>query len=245
MGIMRIRVQVCFVMLCIMLGIFFYDNIALVSAEEIPITAEGFECVYQMPELPTGCEITAMTMVLNYYGCEVTKEEMARDYLPTIFDYQEPRREGRHRREFYEYGDDLENYFLGDPFTEYGTVCGTSAIVMAANLYLSEEESELWAVDLSGITTKELYKIVLSGSPAVVFTTIDMEDREETMGWYTEDGTYVEWSHNDHATVIIGCSEDEVVIADPLEGIVTYDKTQFEKVFAQRGYRCVVIETEV
>ncbi len=218
----------------------------IVSAENLPITVKGFECIYQKPELPTGCEITAMTMVLNYYGCDVSKETMARDYLPTIEDYQEPERRGRHRRGGYATGSDLENYFLGDPFTEYGTVCGTSAIVMAANLYLIETENKLHlqAVDLSGITPKELYEIVLSGNPAVVFTTIDMEDRTETMGWYTEDGTYVEWSHNDHATVIIGCSDDKVVIADPLKGIVSYDKEQFEDIFAQRGYRCVVVEKE-
>ena len=28
----------------------------------------SFDIIFQMPELPTGCEITALTMVLNYYG---------------------------------------------------------------------------------------------------------------------------------------------------------------------------------
>lgn len=214
-----------------------------VSAKSLPVTVGDFTCISQLPELPTGCEITAMTMLLNYYGCDMTKEMMAREYLPVLKEFQEgTARSGKHGRGTVTYGSDLENYFLGDPFTEYGTVCGTSAIVMAANLYLLETERELWAVDRSGITAKELYEIVLAGNPAVVFTTIDMEDRTETMGWYTEDGTYVEWSHNDHATVIIGCSEQKVVIADPLKGIVTYDKEQFEKIFAQRGYRCVVIK---
>ena len=43
-----------------------------------------FEIMEQYPELPTGCEITAMTMVLNYYGYNVDKVTMALDYMPKI-----------------------------------------------------------------------------------------------------------------------------------------------------------------
>lgn len=45
---------------------------------------QDFPIIYQMPELPTGCEITAMTMVLNYYGYSVDKVQMATQYLPTL-----------------------------------------------------------------------------------------------------------------------------------------------------------------
>ena len=34
---------------------------------------QDFEIIYQEPELPTGCEITALTMVLHYYGFDVDK----------------------------------------------------------------------------------------------------------------------------------------------------------------------------
>ena len=44
----------------------------------------NFEIVSQMPELPTGCEITALTMVLNYYDYQADKTEIATEYLPTV-----------------------------------------------------------------------------------------------------------------------------------------------------------------
>ena len=85
-----------------------------------------FDIIEQYPELPTGCEITAMTMVLNYYGYQVNKVTMALDYMPKV------------QAEFYRsedgrlMGPDLENFFVGDPTEETGYICGTGAIVTAA-----------------------------------------------------------------------------------------------------------------
>ena len=45
---------------------------------------KDFGIVRQMPELPTGCEITALTMMLDYYGCQADKTIMAEKYLPTV-----------------------------------------------------------------------------------------------------------------------------------------------------------------
>lgn len=197
---------------------------------------ENFKITWQMPELPTGCEITAMTMALNYYGFNVNKVTMATKYLPVV------------AAEFYYgsdgklYGPDLNSYFVGDPATEGGYVCGTKAIVKGANDYLKGQNSSLRAVDKTGISTDELYGLVNKNVPVVVWVTISMNDRAEVQGWYTENGNYVEWSTNDHGAVLIGYTEDNVTIADPISGIVNYSRNRFEKVFASRGSRCVVLQ---
>lgn len=69
-----------------------------------------------------------------------------------------------------------------------------------------------------------------------------MEPRNETEGWYTQDGTYVEWSTNDHGAVLIGYTEDTVTIADPISGEIVYDREDFEAVFLSRGSKCVILE---
>lgn len=198
---------------------------------------EGFEIILQMPELPTGCEITALTMVLNFYGLEADKMEMAMEYMPSV------------PAELYEgddgrlYGPDLNQYFIGDP-RDQGYVCGTGAIATAANDYLVTHDSLLRAVDKTGTEPEELYGLVNNDIPVVVWVTIDMEERNTPEGWNTEDGTYVDWSTNDHGAVLIGYTPDTVTIADPISGLVEYEKEVFEEVFLSRGNQCVILEEE-
>ena len=194
-----------------------------------------FDIIEQYPELPTGCEITAMTMVLNYYGYQVNKVTMALDYMPKV------------QAEFYRsedgrlMGPDLENFFVGDPTEETGYICGTGAIVTAANAYLTDVGSDMTAVAMKNAQPEELYDLIDQGTPVVIWCTINMEDRAETDGWYREDGTYMEWSTNDHGAVLIGYDEDTVTVADPIYSRITVSRAQFEKIFAERGGQCVIL----
>ena len=194
-----------------------------------------FEIMEQYPELPTGCEITAMTLVLSYYGYNVDKVTMALDYMPKI------------QAEFYRgedgrlMGPDLENFFVGDPTEETGYICGTGAIVTAANAYLTDVGSDMTAVAMKNAQPEELYDLIDQGTPVVIWCTINMEDRAETDSWYREDGTYMEWSTNDHGAVLIGYDEDTVTVADPIYSRITVSRVQFEKIFAERGGQCVIL----
>ena len=195
-----------------------------------------FDIIEQYPELPTGCEITAMTMVLNYYGYQVNKVTMALDYMPKV------------QAEFYRsedgrlMGPDLENFFVGDPTEETGYICGTGAIVTAANRYLADVGSDLTAAAIKNAQPEKLYDLIDQGTPVVIWCTINMEDRAETDGWYREDGTYMEWSTNDHGAVLIGYDEDTVTVADPIYSRITVSRDRFEKIFAERGGQCVILQ---
>lgn len=202
------------------------------------VLISNFPIVYQMPQLPTGCEITALTMVLQYYGLDADKEEMATDYLPTSPSTN--RYTGSDGRV---YGIDLDAYFVGSPFDDSGIICGPQAIITAANEYLEDQGSSLQAVDRTGATPEELYALVDQDIPVVVWVTIGMTPRQEARsGWYTESGKYVDWTTNDHAAVLVGYTDTTVWIADPLAGLVEYDRDAFEEVFASRDNRCVVLQ---
>lgn len=196
---------------------------------------QDFPLIWQLPELPTGCEITALTMVLEYYGYDVDKTTMAAEYLPTAepdFFYGE---DGTL------YGPDILRSFVGDPSSEFGYICGAPAIQTAANDYLLEHGGAHAAVDKTGASLKELYELVARNIPVVVWVTIEMEDRYDVESWYTDSGEYMDWSTQDHGAVLIGYSQDTVSLADPISGMVDYDREQFESVFESRGSQCVII----
>ena len=189
----------------------------------------------QLPELPTGCEITALTMVLRYYGFPADKVDLARDYLP------QSSMELCYGEDGLLHGPDLNQVFMGDPETEWGCVCGPEALVTAANGYLKDQDSSLRAVDKTGSAPEELYRLVSQAVPVVVLATIELRDRGEVFGWYTSEGAWVDWGENDHGAVLTGYTEDTVTLADPLSGVVEYDRETFEKVFEERGQKCLVI----
>lgn len=132
---------------------------------------------------------------------------------------------------------------MGSPFDDSGIICGPQATITAANEYLEDQGSSLQAVDRTGATPEELYALVDQDIPVVVWVTIGMTPRQEARsGWYTESGKYVDWTTNDHAAVLVGYTDTTVWIADPLAGLVEYDRDAFEEVFASQDNRCVVLQ---
>ena len=162
------------------------ENEMNLTEEMTSAQIEDFPIIYQMPELPTGCEITALTMAVNYYGYPADKTVMASEYLPTASANRYYGADGRL------YGTDMNEYFIGDPFTEGGIICGTGAIVTAADGYLADTGSALRAYDITGSSLEELYRRVRNGQPVVVWVTISMADRRAAQGWYTE--TEIMWT---------------------------------------------------
>ena len=76
----------------------------------------------QLPSLPTGCEITSLTAVLNYWGYGVSKETMADKYLEKGKLGQVTAYEA----------------FIGMPSSTGGYGCFAPVIQRAANKYLSD-----------------------------------------------------------------------------------------------------------
>lgn len=210
------------------------DDPALARTTE-SYTIPDFPIIWQMPELPTGCEITALTMAMQYYGCNVSKTTMARQYLPTVSPSFYYGSDGKL------YGPDMDKYFVDDPFSTEGYICGTPAICTAANNYFKDFNANLQARDITGSTSEDLYALIDRGTPVVVWVTIDMVNRSSDFSWYSTSGKYMSLSYDDHCAVLIGHSSTTVTLADPISGQVTYSRSRFESVFRSRNKRCVIL----
>lgn len=103
----------------------------------------------QLPELPTGCEATAVGTLLRMNGVLVTKFQVA-DAMPKS-------------------DSDFVAYFLGDPYSSKGWACMAPCGARTANRFL-EEDGRLAAVELTGTSLGEL------PLPCAVWATIGMDD---------------------------------------------------------------------
>lgn len=194
-----------------------------VSALPDAYRIEGYESLNQNPELPTGCEITSLTSVLNYYGCNVDKTTMADEYLK------------KGNGSFYE-------MFLGNPRdnTSYG--CMAQPIVNAANKYFKANNMSAVAKNISGTDFKEILEMVAQGDPIIIWNTIDMRQPYESTT-FTFNGKEYTWVAPEHCVVITGydLNNNIVYIMDPMKGNITRDLETFQSRYEAMHSQAVYI----
>ncbi len=210
------------------------DSITYTTAAETDITlpdtaAIDVPYISQYPELPTGCEITSLAEVLNFYGFAVNKEELAANYLP-MKDYIEP-------------GCFIE-YFYGSPWSEHGSGCFAPTIVASANHFLTDMSSSLRAYSISYAPVKNLFSEVAQGHPVIVWTCFEYDTpeflyRDIDLG----NGQIFSWPAKEHCTVLTGynLAANTVTLADPTYGIIERNIDEFSYYYKMYFYQAAVI----
>ncbi|MCP2034387.1 uncharacterized protein YvpB [Planomicrobium sp. HSC-17F08] len=190
----------------------------------------------QEPELPTGCEITSLTAMLNYYGEPVTKEEMAKKFLKKV-----PLRvEGGKL-----IGPDPQDAFTGDPTSAKGVYVFPQAVVETAEKYAASVNEQFTASDLSGSSSQEIEKYITNGVPVLMWITRELEPPVTNNGWWIEGTTeYHKTFQNQHAVVLMGIDESSVTIMDPLKGKAVHDKNEFFTSYESLGSYAMALYKE-
>lgn len=185
------------------------------------------ECILQKPELPTGCEITSLTMVLHYYGFSINKIDLAENYL----------KKGKIGQT------DFKKAFIGNPRDQHSYGCYAPVIVDCANQYLKDKKSSLEAIDQTGATIEELYQFINQDIPVIVWATINMTEPYPSVKW-TVDGNELQWISKEHCLVLTGYDriENVVYLSDPLKGNVSYNATIFAKRYEQMFSQAVIMK---
>ena len=172
-----------------------------------------FKVISQLPELPTGCEVTSLTMVLNHLGINADKLDIADNYLTKG-----------------EYGvTDPRKAFVGNPRTEENSRgCYAPVLVEAANKYLSAKGSDKTAKDISGGDLEKLFPYIDKGIPVIVWGIMDCQ-KSEVVSIGEADGQTLNWVRPEHCMVLVGYSDTEITEADPYYGAIkTYTREQFK-----------------
>lgn len=191
------------------------------SEDYVLIDMENIE---QNPELPTGCESVALTIVLNYFGFNLDKTTIADEYL--IFT-EENFAEG----------------YMGDPHTDAGAGVFPPGLVNTADRFLVENGSEKRAFDISDTEFEDLYNYVADGIPVIVWNTMYLEEPIPTDEICEYEGRQYRWFRNEHCVVLCGFDRetDKVFIQDPLDGFVERDADTFEEYYNTIGEYAMII----
>lgn len=167
----------------------------------------------QMPELPTGCEATALGTLLRMNGINVTKFDVA-DAMPKST------------------SGDFVYSFWGNPYSSTdGWACMAPCSVITANKFLKKTNKK--AVEYTGTKLTDLQL------PSAVWVTMYLKDPLRTD--YESNGYRL--FRNPHCVVVTSIDDDNVYVIDPLVGETSYPLSKFENVYNILGCQAVYIKT--
>ena len=220
-------------------------SVAPASPEIVPPTSEVVESeppgsnypltlIYQKPELPNGCEITSLAMLLDWAGYPIDKVELSKNYLP---------KQKFSTVDSVRYGPDPNEAFAGDPASSNGWYCFEGPILEAANAYLADQNTTQQAAPLSGTTREELENYMNAGIPLAVWVTLDYSAPRNpaSFRWYLPDGSLYTPYSNLHCVVLAGWDGDHYLIANPINGWQTVSPDTFWNCFDAMGRRAVAV----
>lgn len=149
----------------------------------------------QMPDLPNGCEVTSLSMLMNYYGIKVNKNELAENIQHVNF--------------FTDGGK-----YRGNPnqgFVGHMSIANAGWCVYNGPLYNVARKYTTHIENITGSDFLSLLKLVSNGHPVLIITTTTFNRVNDMQTWDTNTGK-VNVTPSSHACVITGYSKPKKVI---------------------------------
>jgi uncharacterized protein YvpB len=216
-------------------GIFFYlyeQLVPLVSSNEIkPSVQLDVPVINQLPELPRGCEVTSLAMLLHYAGVQVDKLTLAKQIKkdPTPFSIKDGK---------VHFGNP-QNGFVGDIYSYSNPGLGVyhEPIKELAEKYLGNR-----VIDLTGSEFETLQNYLSKGVPVWVITNTKYEKLPESEfeEWETPTGR-IKITYHEHSVLITGFDDEYIYFNDPLTGEKNkkVPKLSFIEAWVQMGRQAI------
>lgn len=199
-----------------------------------PMTLKGgayisVTAVKQLPELPTGCEVTSLAMALNYYGLNIPKTILADFFLPKA-EYRTA---------------DYRKYFIGNPREIKAYGCYADVIAACAEKYLDTVKTRSFDINnITGCDPDQLYSYLDMNYPVIVWATGNLSATKVGPSWIDrETGKTITWVGNEHCMLLTGYNKKAgiVWVNDPMKGAAAYDMKLFEQRFEEMEKQAIII----
>ncbi|MRG85225.1 C39 family peptidase [Salinibacillus xinjiangensis] len=188
--------------------------------------------IAQMPQLPRGCEVTSLAMLLRYHNYETNKMRLAKEIT---------RDPSPHRiKDGKTYFGHPNRGFVGNmyDFSEPGYGVYHKPIAALAKKYAGEKVQ-----DLTGQSFYRVLEALNKEQPVLVIINAKYKKlpKSEFETWHTTNGT-IEITMNEHSVLVTGYDEDYVYFNDPLERKKKAPFDDFLDAWVQMGKQAVTIE---
>lgn len=193
---------------------------------ESTVKIEGVPTINQYPNYPTGCESVALTILLRYYGINVSPNNIIDKLKKGSIPYEE---------EGVMYGGNPELEFIGNPYDELSYGVYENPVADVANIYKSG------VIVRNNYPFSEVLNLVKNNRPVVVWTSNSLSVPYISKTWiYKPTMEKISWKAHEHAVVLIGYNENEVIISDPIDGKIKYqNRSTFESRYNYFGKKVI------
>ncbi|MDR2903793.1 MAG: C39 family peptidase [Clostridiales bacterium] len=215
--------------------IYYRANHALVYEKNKPLPASAFingvPQITQLPELPRGCEVTSLAMLINYMGVAADKmtlaEQLEKNPEPHTYIGDEV------------HCGDPNDGFVGSmtSFHEFGLGVYHKPIFRLLAGYFPDA-----AVDLTGADFEDLYYMLAEGAPVWViinsqYTALPESEFEQ---WHTPNGV-INITYREHSVLVTGYDAENIYFNDPLGCAGSAPKADFISAWEQMGKQAVAV----
>lgn len=180
---------------------------------------------------PTGCESVSTVMALNYKGIDITVDEFIDNYLDM---------DNLEKIDNLYYGENPNEYFIGNPREKSGLGCYSDCIVNACNKFIKSPNS---VKSLKDTNFSEFKAYIDNNTPVVVWITISLKEPVISKTWILRKSKLpFTFLGNEHCVLLVGYDDIYYYFNDSINGIVGYRKDIVELRYAQMGKNALVIE---
>ena len=203
-----------------------YDELIAIREAGKTYLINNFPTINQYPNYPTGCESVALTLLLRYYGINVSPDDVINNLSKGDLPYSE---------EGILYGGNPELHFIGNPYWTYSYGVYQNPIANVANIYKTGANASV------GMPFNQVLDLVKENRPVVVWTSAYLAVPFISKSWiYKPTNETIYWKSNEHAVVLIGYNNTNVIISDPIGGSIKYQsRSVFEDRYNYYGRRVV------
>lgn len=204
------------------------------SSLKSEIMIDNVKVIPQRPELPRGCEVTSLSVLLDYYM------ENAPDKTTLSTQIKQSTVERTVVDGFVQFSN-MHEEFAGsmNDVAKDGLGVYIGPIRQLAQSYVGDH-----AVDITGVSFKQLLTFLSLEKPILII----ISNRYQAVSdyakevWKTPSG-YMEVTYQEHSVVLIGFDEDYIYYSDPSKGIIDKKpKNTFEAAWVSMGSQGMIIQ---